>query len=373
MITDAGSSTADARISPHQRLTLKPPSVMDLHTFGCHAVVLKPPFAQHKPSLSTRGWEGIFLGRAPHSKGTYRFLVGRKVVESSSAMVNEETMPWAPKGEQARPLAPAAPRHTAKPASNGAGHADADADGNGGGDAGRASASASSSNAASNAPSSNAGGCDGSGADTALNLFAGDYSRADGLTAKLIASNKWDKVVQIDNDGERGGGWSHDLLNDSNFASLMRRAKEGEFDSMVIAFPCSTSSVSRLFDASTEDNPDPGPPQIRTAEHPDGLPLDQIDPKHRRELEFSNLLLERTVTLAIAARGSKAKTKLLFENPADRTDPECPSHSKFFSNAASIFKTSAFKRLLTAAGGLEKATFAYCRLLAQRVQEKMKN
>ena len=63
-----GSSTADANVSPYQRFTLKPPAIMDLASFGCRAVVLKPPTHQHKPSLSGRGWVGAFLGRCCGSR-----------------------------------------------------------------------------------------------------------------------------------------------------------------------------------------------------------------------------------------------------------------------------------------------------------------
>ena len=48
--TSVGSSTADASISPHQRFTLKLPKIMDLCTFGCCSVVLKPPHSvEHLP------------------------------------------------------------------------------------------------------------------------------------------------------------------------------------------------------------------------------------------------------------------------------------------------------------------------------------
>ena len=37
----------------------------------------------------------------------------------------------------------------------------------------------------------------------------------------------WDRVLQIDNDGEKGGGWQHDLLNDAAFAALLAKAHAG--------------------------------------------------------------------------------------------------------------------------------------------------
>jgi hypothetical protein len=45
----------------------------------------------------------------------------------------------------------------------------------------------------------------------------------------------------------------------------------------MIAFPCSTFSVSRFFDA-TVDGHDSGPPIVRDHDHPDGIP--DLDPKH---------------------------------------------------------------------------------------------
>ena len=88
---------------------------------------------------------------------------------------------------------------------------------------------------------------------------------------------------------------------------------------MMIAFPCSTSSIARFFDATSNDGGDRGPPIIRDYDNPDGLPENQIDPKHVRELRNSNKLLERTVELAIAARLSPSRTVIIFENPADRS------------------------------------------------------
>ena len=85
-VSSVGSSSADANISPHQRLTGRPPRVMDLASFGSRAVVLKPPTHQHKPSLSPRGWIGSFLGRSRYSKGGYddraRRPEGRHLVKS---------------------------------------------------------------------------------------------------------------------------------------------------------------------------------------------------------------------------------------------------------------------------------------------------
>ena len=35
------------------------------------------------------------------------------------------------------------------------------------------------------------------------------------------------RVDMVDNDGENGGGWAHDLLNDAAFAKLLAKARAG--------------------------------------------------------------------------------------------------------------------------------------------------
>ena len=132
----------------------------------------------------------------------------------------------------------------------------------------------------------------------------------------------------------------------------------------MIAFPCTTFSVTRFFDASAQGLGDSGPPILRTKSHPDGLPEDQIDPKHVRELRASNLLLERTVQIAIAARRSPARTTIVFENPADRSIRDTACYSPLFKEHGSAFATSPFKRLIAAADMASNSTFAYCRLNA---------
>jgi hypothetical protein len=94
-----------------------------------------------------------------------------------------------------------------------------------------------------------------------LNLFSGPYSRANGLASKLL-NRGWLDVTQIDNDGEKGGGWAHDLLNDALYAQLLAAAHAGKFDALMIAFPCSTFSITRFFNASNANGGDAGPPII---------------------------------------------------------------------------------------------------------------
>ena len=72
-----------------------------------------------------------------------------------------------------------------------------------------------------------------------LNLFSGRYGRPQGVSQK-VRQLGWAKVTDIDNDGEMGGGWKHDLHRDETFVSLLHRARAGEFDAILIAFPCGT-------------------------------------------------------------------------------------------------------------------------------------
>ena len=68
-------------------------------------------------------------------------------------------------------------------------------------------------------------------------------------------------MTNLDNDVSVGGGWADDLMNDAKYALLMQHAKEGNFDSMMIAFPCTTFSIARFFDA-TDERGDRGPTPV---------------------------------------------------------------------------------------------------------------
>ena len=135
----------------------------------------------------------------------------------------------------------------------------------------------------------------------------------------------------------------------------------------MIAFPCTTFSAARFFEhGRLRENPylgtSGGPPVIRSYTYPDGLPAGLIDPKHVPELKASNALLERTVNIAIAAATSSARSSVILENPADRSeagDEICRDPD--FKDHGSMFRTKAFRRLL-AAVNLAHVTFAYCRL-----------
>ena len=187
-----------------------------------------------------------------------------------------------------------------------------------------------------------------------LNLFSGPYARANGLSDRLRYF-----VTDIDNNASTGGGWADDLMNDSKYALLLQRAKDGEFDSMMIAFPCTTFSIARFFDA-TDSRGDRGPEPIRDKQHPDGLPEDRLSPAQIKELRASNRLLDRAIGLAIAARLSPRKTTIVFENPADRTVSGTPHYMEDIPHG-SFFATSQVNRFKKAVGDTSEVTFAYCR------------
>ena len=344
LIGDTGTSSADPQISPYQRLTHKLPAIMDLARYGCRAAVLKPPNQQNKTALDSRGWVGTFCGRSVNSPGCWDVNCNGTIVSSSSVQVDEEHMPRL--GSQAhQPLPPTTPSARASP-SDPVPHLDSD----------RPTAPAAPSAAPINAsvhherPARKT--------LSLLNLFSGPYHRTDGLAAALSAHG-WTNVTQIDNDAEVGGGWQHDVLNDATYTKLLTECSTGQYDALMIAFPCSTFSVSRFFDA-TVDGHDSGPPVVRDHDHPDGIP--ELDPKHVKELKTSNLLLERTVELALAAHRSTSKATIILENPADRSIRGSSCFSEDLAKHGSLFATSAVARLIAGLENSSTATFAYCRL-----------
>ena len=128
---------------------------------------------------------------------------------------------------------------------------------------------------------------------------------------------------------------------------------------MMIAFPCTTFSIARFFDA-TDERGDRGPTPIRDRDHPDGLPEERLTSNQVKELRASNRLLDRTIDLAIAARLSPGKTTIVFENPADRTVRGTPHFMEDIPHG-SLFATSHIKRFKQAVGDTSEVTFAYCR------------
>ena len=73
--------------------------------------------------------------------------------------------------------------------------------------------------------------------------FSGAYTRPDGLVAYLQRHDI--EVVLVDNDPMLGDK-SHDVLVDTFYSDLLRRAQRGEFLTVWTAPTCSTFSVARF-------------------------------------------------------------------------------------------------------------------------------
>ena len=337
-----GSSTADPQISAYQRFTLKQPKIMDLAAFGSRTVVLKPPTHQSKTTLASRGWIGMYLGRSSDAIGTYEVWVPaiNRKVRSSSLTIDEEFFPWL--GADAhQPLVSATT--SARFLSDHLGPATQM-------DAPPSATEFTKSADINESPRQSL---------SFLNLFSGPYqNHRDGGLSKTVRAFGWDKVTDIDNDKDLGGGWQDDLLNDSRYAEVFQQARSGAWDTIHCAFPCNTTTVARCFDA-TGNGGGPGPIPVRSAEYPDGIP--GLPRKFARELLNSNRLLDRTVEILIAAHRSPRRTTIVFEGPADRSIPGTGQHMADVSHG-SVFATSQFKRLQAAIPKSSMATFANCRL-----------
>ena len=144
------------------------------------------------------------------------------------------------------------------------------------------------------------------------------------------------------------------------YSTLLAAAHAGQFDAMMVAFPCSTFSVSRLFDATKSGNADRGLPPVRSKAHPDGLPSDQLDAKHAKELGVANKLLDRTVEIIIAAYRSPRRTTFVLENPADRSILGTAQYASDMRDHGSLWATSPFQRLKDAISLSSTCTFAMC-------------
>ena len=336
-----GSSTADPLVTAHERLTRTRPSIMDLATLGSRAVVLVPPPLQKKGDLSSRGWVGSLLGRRLGGcTNEWDVLAEGRIVHSSSVQVDEENLPfW--KEEAHHRLQPTQPT-TRAPVGNDAQNTSP------GGAAGQVATSIGNLTSSISSLSNHDSLC-------ALNLFSGPYARAEGLSARL-AQFGWHRVINIDNDPDTCGGWKHDLFNDELFAQLLTLASNGTFDAMMVAFPCSTYSAARLFSSDP-----PGPPPVRTKSAPDGLDPSVLDPRHVSELNKTNLLLDRTFQLCVAARKSTKKTTIILENPADKSVRGTLPFAEDCVEHGSLWATSAFDGLKKSIPDSSMVTFAYCR------------
>ena len=144
-----------------------------------------------------------------------------------------------------------------------------------------------------------------------LLLFSGPYARPDGIAAFLQRLGL--DVDMIDSCSSTGGGKKDDLLDDTVYTNLLRRAQRGSYVAIFAAPPCSTFSISRFV--RSPDSADGGPPPVRYRSR--GQVTGRLDcpEAHRKELRVANDLVRRMC--AILRAGVDAGSEVAIENPAD--------------------------------------------------------
>eukprot|EP00965_Chrysotila_dentata_P072292 2389217-Pleurochrysis_carterae.AAC.1 len=81
-----------------------------------------------------------------------------------------------------------------------------------------------------------------------LLFFSGPFSRPDGISSFLHRYGI--SADCIDNDRNTGGGSTHDVLNNAVSERLLQRCAGGYYAAVIASPPCSTFSVSRLYQSA---------------------------------------------------------------------------------------------------------------------------
>ena len=163
------------------------------------------------------------------------------------------------------------------------------------------------------------------------------------------------EVVEVDTLVD---GHDCDLLRDEVFADLLARIRSGEFFTAIIGTPCSTFSVARIPKNGVYDG---GPRQLRDISRP-GLGRKGLSLSDQRVLDFSNILVERSVLIARAIRA--AGGSFIIENPATRSDPKSDLYRWMWRSHASLWLHPAVAAL-AAETSSRMATFPQCALGGQ--------
>ena len=307
---------------PHNRhtcyesLTGDKPRIMSLWPWGCRAYSVKPSAHRSKTNLDSTAWEGIHLGRSTSQPGSYLIWLPNltKVVSSSDVYMEENYMPWRKAGDRQvgnpvplpadadagqPPTLPDDELTDIAPAAQPAGSIAAEFD--------RVTRSKSPSITNPNSKSARL-------SRRILILFSGPYSRPDGLIAFLQRLGM--QVTAIDNNEANGGNAAHDILDNSVYESILRRAQRGDFLAVFAAPPCSTFSICRFVKSPTAA--DGGPPVVRRRSGGQVTGTHDCPPAHRREVKQANELISRTCAILHAA--VEAGSEFALENPADRGD-----------------------------------------------------
>ena len=336
--------------SSFELLTGTKPKIMPILPYGCRSYSVKPRVAYSKTNMDSRSWVGINLGRCPNMPGAYRTWLPQhsKIVTSSEVYFEESLFPWRGDHDGSAVAVPSPAPEPDPLQVNGIPPA--------GFPAPNESAPSSSATSISSAwaAATRRGATTARDSKLVLILFSGPYKRPDSLAAYLKQQGL--DVLMIDNDAKHGGA-TDDISNDAFFQNLLSRVKAGHFLAVFAAPPCSTFSVSRLFDAP--DEPDGGPPPVRDRDEPDGLT--NVPAEHAAELASANKIISRTTAILSAA--FDAGTQFVLEHPADRGDRSL-EHIFLDPNHAPLWLTSDAKRLKEHSHA-SYATFAQCMYGAQ--------
>ena len=101
-----------------------------------------------------------------------------------------------------------------------------------------------------------------------------------------------------------------DILDDAIWDDVSSNIRDGYFDALWLGTPCGTFSPLR-------EKP-PGPRPLRSKEHIEGLPQDQLTEGEIKQLKTANVLVKRTYTAA--AYQNRAKKPWGVENPKHPDD-----------------------------------------------------
>ena len=119
------------------------------------------------------------------------------------------------------------------------------------------------------------------------------------------------------------GGRSHDLTREDVTREVLEKIKGREFDYIFISPPCKSFSIA----------PTDARPQLRSKEHPEGLPT--IPPEWGRYLQRHNTMARATIRIIQAAHALGIAWAV--ENPADRGDHGSPAYWRSYAHHGTLW------------------------------------
>ena len=177
---------------------------------------------------------------------------------------------------------------------------------------------------------------------TVLILFSGPAHRPDGFEARCKSAGM--ECVMVDT---CVGGEAHDVLDDQVYQNLRSRAIAGEFQTCVIAIPCSSFSVARLQQG--------GPAQLRSRAKGAITAKGGLTESDFRRVTSANKLVTRAVAIA------RAVGSFIFEHPPDRGDESSVLYQRKFADHAPLWIAPAMMALRLELQTVSY-TFAQCAL-----------